>query len=226
MPRFASIFIFLGGLLSPPANLGDARKLFDDNLFAESVSSFNEALKNYPTKSPEIWFNIGQCWLALDSTQWALDAYGKATSRDYPTVSSYALNNAGVIAASKNQKVEEAMEAFKEALRRDPDNEFARYNYELLKKKSEQQQQEQQQDQEQEEKKDEEKKEPKDNKDKKDQQQQKPKEGQGEKAEYKDLSEEQAKMILEGMKENEKQYLQQLRRSPRTKPEQDGKPAW
>lgn len=245
MLRYLSLvlaFSFLG----PPGEISQARKAFDEKRYADCISFFEDAAKSYPEKSTEIWFNIGQCWLAQDSVAKALDQYGKSLDPKHPGIASLALNNSGVIHISRNQKAEEGIAAFKEALRRDPGNELARYNLELALKQQQQKQDQQKQDQQnQDQNQEKDQQDQQQQQDKKDQnsqneeqsekqdkstsqQKQKslPKEGKGQNAEYKEISEEQAKMILEGMKENEKQFLQQLRKSPKTKPENDGKPAW
>ncbi len=222
MFRFKIVLLTLS-LFGPPAYIGEARQFFEQGKFAEAEIALQKAIEFHGDKSPEIWYNIGQCRLAIDSTQQALEAYGRATDKHFPVIGSYALNNAGVIRVKDKDGAMPAMEAFKEALRRNPDNELARYNLELLKKlqqqqeqQQEQQEQEQEQEQKQDQKQQQQKQDPKAN----------PKEGKGEKQEYREISPEQAKMILEGMKDNEKQFIQQLHKSAKTKPENDGKPSW
>lgn len=192
------------------------------------------------------------------------------------------------------KKYEEALGQFKNALKNDPSNEDARYNYELLKKlieeQEEQQQNQQDQNQENQDQQNEEQQQNEDqNQEKQDQQnqenqdqeqeqqdqeqqnqeqqdqeqqdqqnqeqqdqqqqdqeqqqqeegeQQQPPEGEqseeqpenidpttAEKLEEMNISEEKAKMILEALKNNEIQYIQQNKRKP-TKRKKDGKPDW
>lgn len=181
------------------------------------------------------------------------------------------------------KKYEEALDHYKNALRTDPGNEDARYNYELLKKliKEQEEQQQNQQNQDEDEQNQDEEQEQKDqqeqqnqdqqNQDQQEQdseqqedqenqqqdkegeeqeqqeqqeenseekEQQKPEDGEeseqepeqqepttADKLEEMNISEEKAQMILEAMKNNEIQYLQQNKRKP-TKRKKSGKPDW
>ncbi len=141
------------------------------------------------------------------------------------------------------QIFEEALKAFKEALKLDPENEIARFNYELLKKRM-LEAEKQNQEQENENKDDQNQDQEQDNKDKSeenDKQKQEDKQGdsdqqkqpkpqnneeknaqnsnqqqnQGEPEEM-EMSQEQAAQLLEAMNEKEKQFIQQLeKRSPK-----------
>ncbi|NNF35735.1 MAG: tetratricopeptide repeat protein [Saprospiraceae bacterium] len=183
-----------------------------------------------------------------------------------------------------SKEYEEALNHFKSALRTDPTNEDARYNYELLKKllkeEEEQKQDQENQDQENQDQENQEDQQDKENQENQDQQnqeqqeqdseqqenqenqqenqegeeqeqqeqedenseeqqeqqeQQQPEEGEEEsepkepttadKLEEMNISEEKAQMILEAMKNNEIQYLQQNKRKAQKK-KKSGKPDW
>lgn len=130
-----------------------------------------------------------------------------------------------------------ALESFKSAMRRLPGNDIARYNYEVLKRRKdkleEQQQQQQQQNQQNEQQQDEQQKEEKDDQQKSPQSKQRSKsntENKGQSDEELDASEqmgmEEAKMLLEAMKENEKKFLQQLEKSKKHRPNRQDGPDW
>ncbi len=141
------------------------------------------------------------------------------------------------------QKFEEALKAFKEALKLDPENETARFDYELLKKrmmemekqKNEQENENKDENQDQNDEKDDQDKSDQDDQQKKDDQegesdekkQPKPdntekkgqspnqKDTQGEPQEQ-EMTQEQAAQLLEAMSEKEKQFIQQLeKQSPK-----------
>ena len=227
------IFIlFTGGLFGPPKPTVSAKQAFEGGQYVQSIADFGKALKVRGDASDAIFFNIGQCWYKLDSTGRAFGEYGKISNSNLQ-LSSMADNNSGVILGNDPQKIDQAIETLKKALREDPENDLARYNYEVLKRRKEQNKQNQNQDQNQDQ--DQNKEDQQDNKQNQDNQQndQKrntPKQRQGTEGQepqpQQEISMEQAKMLLEGMKENEKRFLQQLRKSAKTRPSPDGTPDW
>lgn len=194
------------------------------------------------------------------------------------SAASMAYNQLGVIAYRRNEiskddkttMINQALADFKQALIKNPGNDQARYNYELVKKllqqqqeqeqeqkdqekqdkeqkdqeqqdkdqKNDQQQKQDQQNEEEQEKKDQQQ-EPQDqdpdkNKDEQQQQQQEEQEQPQEEDPMEKLMEklkemniplEKAQMILEAMKNNEVQYVQQKKRKA-TKPRKSNKPDW
>jgi hypothetical protein len=236
--------------------------------------------------------NLAASYFQLKDTANALNTYSQLTQSTNKRINSVANQQLGVM-ADTNGKSEEALNYFKQALKAAPENQEARYNYEVVKKKIEEQkkQEKQKQDQKQDkkedqkndpnqdkkdqqkkdqgkkeqekkeqEKKDQEKKDQKDqqkkDQDKNDQQkkeEQKDKDQQKKEQEKKEqeqkeqeqkekekkgippsvadklkemqITEEKAKMILEAMKNQEVQYLQQNKRKA-TKPKEKGKPDW
>ncbi|MCF6360743.1 MAG: tetratricopeptide repeat protein [Cyclobacteriaceae bacterium] len=221
----------------------------------------------------------------LNDTTNAVNSYQALSESSNKSMASIADQQLGQVMFDKKQ-YEPALEHYKNALRKNPSNQDARYNYELLKKILQKQEEEnkdqenqdqeskdqkdqdkenKEQEQKDQEKKDQEQKdkeqEQKDKQEKQDQEQkdqekkdgekdeeQKKKEEQkdkeqkdGEKSEEKEkekpkptpsdklkemnISEEKAKMILEAMKNNEVQYIQQNRRKA-TKKKNSDKPDW
>jgi hypothetical protein len=193
-------------------------------------------------------------------------------------VASSAFNQKGIInykqseiaeAKDKEAFTNQALSDFKNAIKKNPTNESARYNYELLKKLIKQQEEQQQkddqnqdqnQDQKDQEKKDQEKKDQekqdqeKQDQEKKDQEKQENKDEQNkdqekenpdeqdpnqenkpeeqdpleklkEKLKEMNISPEKAQMILEALKNNEIQYVQQNKRKA-TKKKDSSKPDW
>lgn len=208
----------------------------------------------------------------------AENKYLELVNSDDKTIASGACNQRGIIAyiqsdqeksGNKEGLFEQSLAHFKNALRKNPANEAARYNYELLKKmKREQEQKKQQQKQDQknqdqkqnQEKQDQKKQQQKEDqkkqeqKEKKQEQEQK-EEKQGQKKEEQKpedaekteeqkekekqeklkkflkklremkISREKAEMILEAMKNNEIQYVQQNKRKAKKKKDHS-KPDW
>ncbi|MFM2376541.1 MAG: hypothetical protein RLZZ165_1638 [Bacteroidota bacterium] len=135
------------------------------------------------------------------------------------------------------EKLEQALVAFKDALKLDNDNEVARYNYELIKRKLQQQDQEQNQDQQQNQKQEQQQDQKKQDQEKQDQQKQpENKENQaqngqndkkpGEEGEGEEMSQEEAERILSAMNANEKKYLQQIEKHKRLRTYNHDGPDW
>jgi tetratricopeptide (TPR) repeat protein len=135
-------------------------------------------------------------------------------------------------------QLEQALQAFKDALKLDHDNELARYNYELIKHKIQQQQQQQNQDQNQDQQQQDQQQQ-----DQQDQQQQKgqdqkqdqpqnqenkgnPNQQQGEGGEPQQMSAAEAERLLEAMNANEKKFLQQIEKGKKHRTYNDDGPDW
>ncbi len=292
-------FYILSLLVIDPNKIGKANKLKDEAKKAYLAGDYKTAVTKYKylkdtlgVNEEEVNMNLANAYFQLNDTTNATNSYLPLTQSSSPKIKSWANQQAGVV-ANRQGKYEEALNYFKQALKAEPNNDQARYNYELVKKKLEEkkkQDQKQNQDKNNQEKKDDQnkdqqnkdKKDQKDQKDKKDdqnkdqkdkdkkdeknkdqqnkdkkdqqqkdkdqkdkeqkekeqkekQEQQKDKDKKDEKKDDKNplseklkdmkISEEKAKMILEAMKNNEIQYLQQNKRKA-TKPKDKGKPDW
>ncbi len=195
-----------------------------------AIEHYNKALEANP-EFKEALFNLGTTYQAM-STAMAqkvttiedpkekeqyvtqMQSFSKQAAAEYEKVneivesdeeinnSQYNLGNAQLVGG----ELDKSIEAFKEALRKNPTDEEARYNLayaKRLKQEQEQQQQEQQQDQSQDqEKKEDEKQDQNDqqNKDQPQDQQQQPQE----------MSKEEAEQLLEALKKQEKDLQEKL----------------
>lgn len=251
----------------------DAKKAYLAGDYKTAVEKYTYLVDSVGVKEDEVMMNLANSYFNLNDTSNAVSAFQPLTMSNNPRLKSIANQQLGVLSNRKGN-FEEALNYFKQALRADPSNEDARFNYELVKKKLEEKKkneqknqdknkdQQQQQDKEKQDKEDQQKKdkeqEQKDqqkkdqeNKDKQDQEkkeqdekdkkekEQKDKEQQEkqdkqkkdippsvkEKLKDMDMSEEKAKMILEAMKNQEIQYLQQNKRKA-SKQRDKSKPDW
>lgn len=256
----------------------DAKKAYLKNDYQTAVKTYKYLVDSLHVREDEVMLNLASAYYNLKDTANALSQYQSLTQSPKNYLRSKAQQQLGLI-ADQQGKSEEALNLFKQAIKSDLNNQEARYNYELLKKKLEEQKKQDQKNQDKnEDKKDQEKKdqEKKDDKNqdqqKKDQEQkekeqkekeqkekeqkekeqqkkdqekddkgeeQKEKEDQEkkekekkemppsvrEKLEQMQISEEKAKMLLEAMRAQEVQYLQQNKRKA-TKPKEKGKPDW
>ena len=267
----------------------EAKKAYLGGDYKTAVEKYKYLVDSLGVKEDEVLLNLANSYFELQDTTNISNAYLPLTQSNNSKIKSVASQQLGV-AANRQGKFEEALNHFKQALKADPANEDARFNYEIVKKKVEDQkkkEEEQNKDNKKEdEKKEDDKKEDKkdqkdkDNKDKKqdqkdkqdkeqkdkekkEQQEKEQKEKQSKEQQEKEkkekeqkqkeqdqkdqkdkdkdkkdippsvsdklkdmhMSEEKAKMILEAMKNQEVQYLQQNKRKA-TKPRDKGKPDW
>ena len=255
----------------------EAKKAYLGGDYKTAVAKYKYLIDSLGVKEDEVLLNLANSYFQLQDTSNISNAYLPLTQSSNAKIKSVANQQLGV-AANRQEKFEEALNYFKQALKADPTNEDARFNYELVKKKLEEQKKQDQQQKKEDQKKDENKDEKKDQQDKenkdqkqdqkdkqnkeqqekekkeqeqkekqsKEQQEKDKKEKEQKEQEQKDeqnkdkkdippsvseklkemqMSEEKAKMILEAMKNQEVQYLQQNKRKA-TKPRDKGKPDW
>jgi hypothetical protein len=268
----------------------EAKKAFLSGDFKTAIQKYSYLIDSLGVNEDEVRANLASAYFQANDTTGAQNAYQQLIQSSNKKISSVANQQLGVM-ANNQEKLEEALQYFKQSLKAAPENDEARYNYEVVKKKLEDKkkqdqenkdqknqdkkddqkkdQKDQKQDKKDQEKKDQEKKDqekkdqekkdqqdknkdPKDQKDKEKQEkeqkekeqkekEQKEKEEQQkdeknkdkkdlppsvkEKLQQMEMSEEKAKMILEAMKNQEVQYLQQNKRKA-TKPKDKGKPDW
>lgn len=252
----------------------DAKKAYQSGDYKTAIEKYQYLVDSLQVREDEVVMNLANAYFQESDSANATSRYQSLTQSKGANMRSLSNLQLGVL-ANRGGKYEEALGYFKQALKADPTNEEARYNYEMVKKKLEEQKKQEDQNkdknkqdqdkkddqnkdskekdnkdqkQDQKDKQDQDKKDKQDqeNKDKQDQEkkdkeksdQQKEQEQNEENKEKKDIppsvsdklkememSEEKAKMILEAMKNQEIQYLQQNKRKA-TKPKDKTKPDW
>lgn len=243
-----------------------AKKAYQSGDYKTAATQYQYLVDSLGVREEEVLLNLAHARFQLNDSTAALQGYQQLTASPNTSIRSTAYQQLGVM-NTRTGKLEEALEQFRSALKSNPANEEARYNYELVKRKLEEEQKKNQQnkdqnkkdkdqqqdqkdknqqqnkkDQQQQQKKDQQQKQDQnknsENKDKeqqqKQEQQQKDQEQQNkdkqnqldpEKMKNMKMSEDKARMILEAMKRNEVQYLQQNKRRA-TKPKDKSKPDW
>lgn len=191
--------------------------------YDQAAGEFARALEAMPAER-KLTFNRGTALLGEKKGDEALSALISATADSRREVQAPAYYNAGN-ALFDGQKLDEALDAWKRAIRTDPNDENAKFNYELAKRKKKQQDQQkkdekkdqkndqkdkQNQDQQQQdqEKKDQEQKQ-QDQQDQQQPQDQKPDEKQQppKPQPAAQMSKEQAERLLDALKANEKEMI-------------------
>ena len=278
------VILILMVLLIDPGDIGkinslksEAKDAYKKGDFKTAISKYKYLVDSLNVNEDEVKLNLANAYFEANDTTYTANSYQPLTQSTNPRIRSVAHQQLGVL-SNRDNKYEEALANFKQALKADPNNEDARYNYEMVKKKlaeqkkkeeeqkkndpnqeeknkdqkdqnkeqnkDQKQDQKENQDQQYKEKQDEQNKEQKEQqekeekekkeqqqKDQKEQEQKDSKEKKGlppsvsEKLKQMEMSEEKAQMILEAMKNQEIQYLQQNKRKA-TKPKDKGKPDW
>lgn len=252
----------------------DARKAYQSGDYKTAIQKYQYLVDSLQVKEEEVVMNLANAYFQENDTTNASSRYSSLVDSKSPKLRSLSNQQLGVM-SNRLEKYEEALSYFKNALKADPSNEDARYNYEMVKKKLEEQKkqeeknkdqkkdeqdkkddqnkdnkdkQDKDQKQDQKDKQEQEKKDKQDQQDKEKQEQEKKDKEKGEqdkeqepneenkdkkdippsvsdKLKEMEMSEEKAKMILEAMKNQEIQYLQQNKRKA-TKPKDKTKPDW
>ena len=299
--KYIMVSLFVVAFVTDPFRIGkinraksEAREAYTSGDYKTAVQKYHYLIDSMKVLEDELKLNLANAYFMMNDTANALTNYESLAGSKINVVRSKAQQQLGIMNYRK-QKNEEALNNFKQAIKADPDNMDARYNYELLKKKldekkkkeeeqqkkdqqqkdkkdhqqnkdqqnkdqqqkdqqqkeqekkdqqnkdqkskeqqqkeqqqKEQQQKEQQQKEQQQkeqEKKDQQQKEQQNPEQKQDQEKKKPNPELSEKLEQMKISEQKARMILEAMKNQEIQYLQQNKRKA-SKPKDKGKPDW
>lgn len=247
---------------------------FKQGKYTAAIKHYQYLVDSLGVREDEVILNLANASYLAKDTASAFNYYHSVSGSPKTDIRSKAFQQLGIM-ANQQGRAEEALNFFKQAIKAEPSNDDARYNYEMVKKKLEEkkkQQEEQQQqnkddkkqdpqnqdqqkkeqqekdkqdqkekdeqskdqrkDQEQQEKEQEEKEE-KEKQEQEEQQEQEKKEAEKkempnldrEKLEQMKISEDQARMILEAMKNQEKQYLQQQKRKPSQSRDRN-KPDW
>jgi Ca-activated chloride channel family protein len=296
---FVSVFTLV--LIIDPTKISKINTAKSEAKNAYLSGDYKTAIKKYKfltdsldVKEDEVMFNLGNAYFLEKDSANAMSTFQSLTNSAKREISSKAHQQLGVMANQKG-KFEQALNDFKQAIKADPTNESARYDYEMLKKKLEEKKKQDQKNQDKkdpqdkkeqqdQDKQNKDQKDQKDQKDKKDQQDQKDKQDQKDQKDQKNkddqkdkkdqqnkdqqkkdgkdeeqkkeeqekqqseqqdkdkkdqskkdlnfnseklpqISQQKAEMILEAMKNQEKQYLQQQKRKG-TKAKDRNKPDW
>ncbi len=190
-------------------------KQFRTGKFAEAEVDYRKAIEKN-AKNPQAAYNLGNALLAQKKDSAAIVQYQQAAKLETNQKRrSYAYHNIGVICQG-HQMYGEAIEAYKEALRNNPNDDETRYNLELCKRQQKQQQQNQQ-NQQQKQNKDNKDKQDK-NKDQNEQDQQKQQDKKQQQEQQKpQMSKENAEQLLNAAMQEEKNTQQRIKKAQHQK---------
>lgn len=147
-----NILLFLLLTIAPIADINkiaeinrlkkEAKEAYINGDYQEAIAKYNTLIGAYGVQDERVRLNLSHAYYKNNDLPSAFENYSQLLTSGDPRIRSTAFNQMGLIADSQ-QKTEEALNYFKEALKADPANEEARYNYTMLKKKREEQQQDQ-----------------------------------------------------------------------------------
>ncbi|MDN3604693.1 hypothetical protein [Belliella kenyensis] len=124
-----------------------AKESYASAAYEKSVADHLILMSDFEIDSPEVQFNLGLSYMNNDQREEAQRTFTTLISSANKYIASFSFNHNGILLA-QDQQYEEALEAFKFSLIKDPSNEAARYNYELLARWLEENPDQNQQDQE------------------------------------------------------------------------------
>jgi Ca-activated chloride channel family protein len=190
-------------------------KQFRAGKYAEAEVDYRKAVEKNG-KNAQAVYNLGNALLAQRKDSAAIEQFQAAAKLETNSRRrSYAYHNIGVICQGR-QMFGEAIEAYKEALRNNPNDDETRYNLELCKRQQKQQQQNQQNQQQKQNKDNKENKDKNKDQDKQDQQKQQDKEQQ-QKQDKPQMSKENAEQLLNAAMQEEKNTQQRIKKAQRQK---------
>ncbi len=128
---YLTLFLMLS--FSGPNLLEQAKALFQQGKYLESKQLYKQGLAQYPSQRPAILYNMAQCYEAMDSISQALSLYHRVTATGDADLKGKAFNHIGILLANQ-QKYPPALESFRKAIDAQPFSLEASYNYELLKR--------------------------------------------------------------------------------------------
>ncbi|GGZ31479.1 hypothetical protein GCM10007049_25810 [Echinicola pacifica] len=133
--------VILGLMLLLPASwtqiskknsaLDQAEEAYKKADYEASVRAHLDLITNYELEGQEAAYDLALSYQLNGQEEEAKTKFTELLSSPNPLIASSSANQQGVMLGSE-KKYKEALEAFKTALIKDPTNEIARYNYELL----------------------------------------------------------------------------------------------
>jgi len=112
-----------------------AKEAYEDQDYVTAAYNYQVLIDSLGVNDPAIKLNLAHCYFTLDNETDAISYYRSLCAQTIEEpMRSVAYQQLGVINASKKD-LKAALEDFKAALRANPANEDARYNYEVVKRK-------------------------------------------------------------------------------------------
>jgi len=134
-------FIMMISLVTDPVKIGEINRVKKEARAAYTTGNYKVAIAKYKyltdslhVNEDEVMLNLANAYYLMKDTASAYPGYQTLTSSSEPHIKSRAHQQLGILDHKKG-KFEEALRNFKQAVKADPQNADARYNYEALKRK-------------------------------------------------------------------------------------------
>ena len=112
----------------------EAEIYFKNEEYDKSIANYKILIDSFDVTNEKIYLNLAHSHFLSNDTAKALENYTYATITDNNEIKSIALQQIGNINESRN-KLEEALDFYKESIISDNNNIDSKFNYELVKKK-------------------------------------------------------------------------------------------
>jgi Ca-activated chloride channel family protein len=112
----------------------EARQAYSAGDYKKAIQTYRYLVDSLGVSEDEITFNLANAYYLTKDTANAQSHYATASQSEKPYIRSRAEQQLGMM-ANRSGKQEEALNHFKQAIKADPQNDDARYDYEMLKKK-------------------------------------------------------------------------------------------
>ena len=112
----------------------EAEIYFKNEEYDKSIANYKILIDSFDVTNEKIYLNLAHSHFLSNDTAKALENYTYATITDNNKIKSIALQQIGNINESRN-KLEEALDFYKESIISDNKNIDSKFNYELVKKK-------------------------------------------------------------------------------------------
>lgn len=139
--KYLLISILTLSLISDPLKIGkinsakkEAREAYASGDYKTAIAKYRYLVDSLQVTEDEILLNLANAYYLSKDTAQAYNSYQSLVGSTTNEVRSKAQQQLGIM-NHKRGKLEEALNNFKQAIKADPNNSPARYNYEMLKKK-------------------------------------------------------------------------------------------
>ena len=139
------LILILLALTIDPGKIGkintlksEAKAAYKKGDFETAISKYRSLVDSLGVDEDEVRLNLANAYFQSNDTVNTAISYQPLTQSKDASIRSVAHQQLGVLSNRQN-KYEEALASFKQALKADPTNEDARYNYEMVKKKLDEQ---------------------------------------------------------------------------------------
>lgn len=143
--KYLLISILTLSLISDPLKIGkinsvkkEAREAYTSGDYKTAIAKYRYLVDSLEVTEDEILLNLANAYYLSKDTAQAYTSYQSLIGSTTNEVRSKAQQQLGIM-NHRRGKLEEALNNFKQAIKADPNNGPARYNYEMLKKKLDEQ---------------------------------------------------------------------------------------